>query len=288
MPRLSVVIPTLGRPGKLARALAHLERQENAPPFDVIVVADAAEPDVSAVEATAAGHRFLQAERPGVSAARNVGWQAAETAVVLFLGDDILAEPGLLAAHAAVHDREVDADVAAQGHVRWADELERTPFMEFLDEGRWQFDFDNIEGDEAGWGRLYACNASFKRSLLEAVEGFDEEFAWGYEELELARRLYDHGFVLRYAPAARAEHLHQPELAEWCERMRRVARAERQMVERHPDVEPFFALRSARILAKPGSGRGERLVRWFPNHPRVRASAFLAYERHLAHAFQAG
>src|SRR4051794_23236826 len=277
--RFSVVIPTLGRPAQLTRAL---ERLGDA---DVVIAADAAEPDIAGVRRIAASHTVVQATVPGVSAARNAGWRAAGGEVVLFLGDDILAEPGLLAAHARVHEAEPAVEVAAQGHVRWADELPRTPFMDYLDEGRWQFDFPAEGERDAGWGRLYACNASLKRALLERAGGFDEAFAWGYEELELARRLRDLGLVLRWAPDARAEHLHEPTLAAWRERMRRVAHAERQMTERHPDVEPFFAARAQRLAARPGSGRGRHLVDRLPHQPRVRASAFAAWDRELAQAF---
>lgn len=285
--RLSVVIPTLGRQPVLARALARLAAQEDAPPFEVIVVADAAEKDLDAVRAVAGDARVLQAEAPGVSAARNAGWRAAQAPVIVFLGDDILAEPGLLAAHAAAHDREPLSEVAAQGDVRWADKLPRTPFMDFVDEGRWQFDFPSVEGEDAGWGRFYACNLSIKRSLLEQSGGFDESFTWGYEELELSRRLHDLGLVLRWTPRARAEHLHAPALPAWRDRMRRVARAERQMTERHPDFEAFFAHRAERIVATPARGLGRFLVDRFPRQPRIRGSAFGYYERELASAFLA-
>ena len=53
-----------------------------------------------------------------------------------------------------------------------------------------QFDYRRIEGVEIEWTRFYSCNASVKRSMLERVGGFDEErFPYGYEDLELARRL---------------------------------------------------------------------------------------------------
>lgn len=286
MPAVSVVIPTLGRPAILARTLQRLAVQEDAPDFEVVVVADAAEQNLQQVQAIAGGHRVAQAQKPGVSAARNHGLRMAQAPVVLFLGDDILAEPTLLAVHAAAHEREPGEQVAVQGHVRWADELGRTPFMEFLDAGRWQFDFPRDDERDAGWGRLYACNLSIKRAFVEAAGGFDETFTWGYEELEFARRLRDRGLVLRWAPQARAEHLHLPEPAEWADRMRRVAGAERQMIERHPDVEPFFARRAEAIVAaSTGGGRGENLVRFLPGNARVRASAHGAWERRLARAF---
>src|SRR3954471_21121315 len=145
--RLTVVIPTLCRPAQLTRAL---ERLGDA---DVVVAADAAEPDIERVRRIAAGRTVVQAKVPGVSAARNAGWRVARGDVVLFLGDDILAEPGLLAAHARVHENEPAVEVAAQGHVRWADELPHTTFMDYIDQGRWQFDFPADSETDAGWGR---------------------------------------------------------------------------------------------------------------------------------------
>src|SRR3954453_13623567 len=97
--RLTVVIPTLCRPAQLARALERLGGAE------VVVSADAAEPDIERVRRLAAGRTRVQAKVPGVSAARNAGWRAARGDVVLFLGDDILAEPGLLAAHGRGHEK---------------------------------------------------------------------------------------------------------------------------------------------------------------------------------------
>ena len=262
-PRLSVVVPTLGRPGVLARTLAHLAGQEGAPPHEVIVVVDAAERDAEAVERVAGGARIVRADVAGVSAARNAGWRAATSGLIVFLGDDILAAPGLLAVHAALHDEHPDDRVAGQGHVRWADELRRTPFMEFVDRGRWQFDLPEWSADGAAvaWAHLYSCHLSIKRALLERAGGFDETFTWGYEELELARRLSDEGLDLRWLPRARAEHLHEPTLPAWRDRMRKVARAERQMTERHPDVEPFFAQRAEAIVAAGGRSRTARFER---------------------------
>ena len=126
-PRLSVVIPTLGRSEALPEALARLDAQEGAPEFEVLVVADANAPPMAAAA--------LRAERPGASAARNVGLRAAAAPLVLFLGDDILVSPRLVATHFAWHERLPDERVAVLGHVRWARGLRRTAFMAWLERG---------------------------------------------------------------------------------------------------------------------------------------------------------
>jgi GT2 family glycosyltransferase len=289
--QLSVVIPTLRRAATLRRCLDRLDGQAGGV-LEVLVVDDPARDDADAVAAAVAGRaRVVHTHAPGVSAQRNAGWRAARGDLVLFLGDDVLAEPGLVAAHLAAHEREPAEEVAALGHVTWARELRVTPFMRFLERGL-QFDFGSIPGDDAGWGRFYAANASLKRALLERAGGFDESFAFGYEELELARRLRDLGLVVRYVPDARGEHLHEQTLAAYRERMATVAAAERAFVAKHPDVPPYFHDLFAEAVRSPASGRGARLASVVPERlpvlgPRVRASAEAAWRRELGEAFLA-
>jgi len=175
--------------------------------------------------------------------------------------------------------------------VRWADELEVTPFMRWLEDGI-QFDYPNIEGTEAGWGRFYTANASVKRGLLERVGGFDEErLPFGYEDLDLALRMHAHGFRLLYNRAAVAEHLHPMDLEFWKRRVSRIAISERRFVAMHPEVPPYFyELFSAAAAAPPARGRGARLARFGPRSlpvigPRVWGSADAAYRQALAGPF---
>ena len=263
MPDLSVVIPTLGRSAALPRALARLEEQEDAPSFEVLLVADATAPE---------GTAPLRADRPGASAARNVGLRAAQAPVVLFLGDDILASPLLLATHAEWHAQRPEEHLAVLGHVGWAKELRRTPFMAWLDRGI-QTDYGSIAGDRAGWGHFYTTNLSLKASFAEP---FDEDIPFLYEDLDLGRRLHDRGLDLRYDPAASAEHLHPPTLEEWEARMERIGRAERAFVAKHPDVPPYFHDRLGRAAKRKPP---RRLVRRDPD-------AF--YAQRLWPAFQRG
>ena len=297
MAPLSVVIPTLRRPQLLARVLDRLERQRGIEPaatFDAVVVSDAAEEDTGAVERAIGRRSFavrhLIGHTPGVSATRDLGWREAPGELVLFLGDDMLPCPDLVAEHLAWHGEHPDQHIGILGHVRWSGELRTTPFMRWLDQGM-QFDYPNIEGVEAGWGRFYACNASLKRALLERSGGFDHSFRFGYEELDLACRMRGLGFRLLYNRAAVVEHHHLPTLEGWRERMRAVAAAERRFVEKHPEVEPYFFNKfSAAVLRPRESSRSAALAGvvppWVPwLGERARYSAEALYLRELAEAF---
>lgn len=295
---ITILIPTLGRSQLLARVLGRLERQTaGADAFEVIVVADAQEPDLASVQEVTRSRPYrvqqLQAPRTGASAARNLGWQSAETELVLFLDDDVLPEPGLVSEHLRWHERHPEEEIGVLGRVRWADELVVTPFMRWLDDGI-QFDFPNIVGNEAGWGRFYTANASVKRGLVERVHGFDEEsLPFGHEDLDIALRMSEYGFRLLYNREAVAEHVHPMDLELWKRRMPRIAVSERRFCELHPDIPPyFFQLFSSAAAARPARGLGERLARFVPPSfpvlgPQVWHSADLVYRQALARPFLA-
>ena len=284
-PELSVVIPTLGRSAALPEVRERLEAQVDAPPFEVVVVADAA-----AAPSTPAA---LRAERAGASAARNAGLREASGRIVLFLGDDVLPSPRLLATHADWHARLADERVGVLGHVRWAKRLRRTAFMAWLERGI-QTNYGSIPGDRAGWGHFYTTNVSLKRAFALRAGGFDEDLPFLYEDLEFGRRLHDLGLDLRYAREAEAEHLHPATLEEWRRRMEAVGAAERAFAEQHPDFEPYFLRRLGRSAAgRPARGRGARLAALVPPDtpflgPRVWASAETYFAQQLWPAFKRG
>ena len=254
------MIPTLRRHGKLRRVLDRLERQSSPARFELLVVADAAEPDPAGLDAVLAGRpypaRRLVGSRPGASAARNAGVRAAAAPLVLFLDDDVLPEQQLVAEHLSWHERHPGEEGGVLGLVRWADELRVTPFMRWLERGV-QFDFARIDGEEAGWGRFYTSNASVKRGMLERVGGFDEErLPFLYEDLDIAYRMQAHGFRLLFNPRATGEHLHEMTIEDLRARVPLLAASERAFCAKHPEIPPYFLemFRQA-AAAPPARGR---------------------------------
>jgi glycosyltransferase involved in cell wall biosynthesis len=275
--RISVVIPTYRRHDALARTVAALEAQTVAPDaFEVIVVDDPVDDDSDAVATALSAERrrlrvrHLHREDRGVSAARNTGWRAAESPLVLFLGDDILASRRLVEEHVEWHAQRGGRDVGVLGHVRWSSELKITAFMQWLEHG-YQFDYGAIRGDEASWAHFYTSNISLPRALLEEVGGFDEQrFPFLYEDLDLGYRLNERGFRLLYNRRAMAGHLHPTTIDEWRGRMAATATAERRWVAYHPDMPAYFHDKFAEVMEMlPSNGRAARLLRWIPPHAPV-------------------
>jgi glycosyltransferase involved in cell wall biosynthesis len=296
-PKVSVVIPTIGRVATLRRVLDRFDCQSTHPSaFEVIVCADAAAEDPAAVDPLVKNRSYrasrLQAALSGASAARNVGWRSASAPLILFIDDDILPDPRLIEEHLAWHARDHAAEVGVLGDVRWAEELRVTPFMRWLEQGI-QFDYRAIEGEEAVWGNFYTANASVKRVLLERVGGFDERrLPYGYEDLDLALRIHhDSGFRLLYNRRASAEHLHPMDLEFWKRRVKRIAVSEQQFVALHPEVPPYFHDLFADAAARPPvAGHIESFARLVPRRlpligPYVWSQLDVFYRQALAPGF---
>jgi GT2 family glycosyltransferase len=296
VPDLSVVISTIGMYDVLERVLDRYGDQDAEPgSFEVLVAADAAEPDIGAVESAVGDRpypvRITRGRRPGLSANRNAGCRAASAPLVLFTDNDTLPERQLVREHLEWHARNPAEEIAILGHVRWARELRVTPFMRWLEEGV-QFDYPSIQGIEAGWGRFYGANVSVKRRLVERVGGFDEErLPYGYEDLDFGYRGSRLGLRVLYNRRAVVEHLRPMTLEFYKRRIRRTAAAERQFIRLHPELPPYFHRMFTHAASLPrGRGRGVRLVRWVPRWvpwlgPRVWTSADLAFKQALAGPF---
>jgi glycosyltransferase involved in cell wall biosynthesis len=247
---LTVVIPTRDRWQILGRTLDALRRQ-TVQGFETVVVVDGADqvvPELDDAQVVVKAHG-------GPGAARNAGVRASSTPLVLFLGDDMVPEPQLVEQHLSRHAAEPGVGVAVLGRVDWHQDVAANAVLRWLDWSASQFDFDGIDGSDAGFGRFYSCNVSLKRELFDKVGGFDEDFTYYYEDLDLGWRLGQAGMRLRYAPGARARHLHDYDLPAIKRRFAGIATGERMMAGKHSWFEPFFHDRVVAALAGPPAPR---------------------------------
>jgi GT2 family glycosyltransferase len=295
---LSVVVSTLGNYGGLARVLDRLAGQTvDLDRFEVVVAVDVADPEPGrvddAINSRPYAVRRLTGGRPGLSANRNAAVAAITSPLVLFTDNDTLAEPQLLEEHMAWHRENPAKEVGVLGHVRWAREVKVTPFMRWLDDGI-QFDYPNIRGTEAGWGRFYGANVSVKRELVELVGGFDEErMPYLYDDLDFGYRASKLGFRLLYNRNAIVEHLREMDLDFWISKVARLAQVERRFVAIHPEIEPYFHRTFSEAAAAPKArGRGRHLLGVIPKRVpllgrKVWTSADLYYRQQIAPHFLA-
>ncbi len=176
--------------------MAALKRQERIEGFELIAVDDCSTDDtLEVLSRLAASAPFpltiLRTERnAGPAVARNLGWRAARAPLIAFTDDDCLPEPRWLSRMVAAMST---ADVV-QGRTRSSDDAAgRGPFGRILavDEFSWKFE---------------TCNVGYRRSVLEAGDGFDERFVILGEDCDLGWRAIRSGAQTAWAPDAEVVH----------------------------------------------------------------------------------
>ncbi|WP_433362572.1 glycosyltransferase [Actinoplanes sp. CA-142083] len=174
----TIVIPTLGRPS-LTRLLETLDG-----PADVLVVDD--RPDKSEKLEVPAWVTVLPGPARGPAAARNLGWQTAESEWIAFLDDDVLPEPRWLE-RLASDLAAAPADIGGvQGEVHVPLPSDRRPT-----------DWERVT-DGLATGEWITADMAYRRVALARAGGFDERLPRAFrEDAELAFRVRREGWSLR-------------------------------------------------------------------------------------------
>jgi GT2 family glycosyltransferase len=209
---VSVAIPTYERGVVLLETLRAVMAQC---PGEIVVIdqTPAHPPDVQvSLEALELEGRFRweRLSPPAIPPAMNAGLLRATRPLVLFLDDDIVPAPGLVAAHTAAYEDE--ATWAVAGQVLQPGE-EPSPARPCRTHGfRAHLDFVFRSCERALVTNGMAGNLSVRRERALAVGGFDENFegaAYRFET-EFCRRLCRAGGTILFEPAASIKHLRAP------------------------------------------------------------------------------
>lgn len=232
-PEISVLVPTYRRPDMLERLLASLEDQTLDPErLEVVVVDDHSEDRTEQVLARAAERSgnvrpFTQDRNRGPAAARNRAVKEARAPLVLFCDDDIVVPTSLVEGHLRAHAEHADPQLGVLGRVDWHPDLRVTAFMRWVDRSGLQFAYDTwlrAGAVDPPYAAFYTANLSLPRKLVVDAGGFDERFPYpAYEDMELAWRLTERGFRLRYEPELLVYHIRAIDLPTFRRRMAMVA-----------------------------------------------------------------
>ena len=207
---LTVVVPTHNRAAILEKCIRALDRQTLPPDsYEVIVSDDGSEDDTRERAEQAAREarcrvRYLYQVNQGANKARNEAIRIAEGRILLFINDDTIAAPHMLAEHMSTHGQYPADSVGVLGRVTISPEVPPSLFAKLhLDAG-----YDQWKGrTRLDWRAFYTCNASVKREFLLKYGIFEEGIRY-HEDLELSERLSRHGFIVIYNPGALGYHDH--------------------------------------------------------------------------------
>jgi GT2 family glycosyltransferase len=185
--------------------------------YEVIVISDGSTDGthayLEAYRSTMPLRWFPQANR-GPAAARNVGIQKAGGEFVVFIDDDVVAEPQLLAEHARSH-HEAGQDAVVLGPLLTPESFEMVPWVRWEQEMLMKQYRALLRGDwQPSARQFYTGNASLRRSHILAADGFDESFRRA-EDVELAYRLADRGLGFVFNMQAAGMHFAERSFQAW-------------------------------------------------------------------------
>lgn len=193
-PPVSVVVCSYNGAGTIRDTLHHLQKLDY-PDYEIIVVNDGSTDETEAIV-----REFsltpISTENRGLSNARNTGWKAARGEIVAFIDDDAYPDPDWLKFLAAMYSSTEYGAVgglspAPPGDGPVADCVANAPGRPV-----------HVLLTDTEAEHIPGCNMSFRRSVLEAIGGFDPRFRVAGDDVDICWRVQQEGWKIGYQAAA--------------------------------------------------------------------------------------
>ena len=200
-------MPTRNRAGLLARLLPSWAEQLTQAPYEVIVADNGSTDQTAPTVREASGRwphvRVIVEPRPGGARARHAGAVAAQSPLLIFMDDDMRADPSLVAEHMRAHEESPGGVVL--GNIVSAPG--RHPFdrmMAYIYDGPKK----SLAGREPTAQDYWSGNVSLPRDLYFRLGGYSDalaELRCG-EDMEFGLRLAAAGVKMRFMQKALTHH----------------------------------------------------------------------------------
>lgn len=247
---VSVIVSTFKRPDILGRTIGALTRSDYPGPLEIIVVDggsnDGTEEVVRAYANARVPVKLVVEPVGGVATARNSGARAATGEILIFVDDDIVAEPDMVRRQVlrVQQFRPCLVNGTWDFPAEMVDDMAKTPFGRFrLEIERWRRKqplkplIDNcFEADFAA-----AYNLGVFREDFDRIGGFDETFPnASAEDMDFSLRATQMGFVCVHDFDLQLMHNDRRlTFEDYCARLRRGATAETILAQKYAHYEAF-------------------------------------------------
>ena len=197
---ISIIVITLNEEANIGLCLNTLTAQRYpADRFEIIVV-DASSDRTAEIVAGYPGVRVIRSEK-GFARQKNAGWHAARFDLLAFTDADCLVPDKWLRAvadtMAETHVHAIGGDAFPPPGTGWLGRC--IAAVGHPAGGSLGFDA-NVTGGPNGIEFIAGCNSVFDKEALVQVNGFDDAFQQGGEDVDLSRRLRKAGYTLYYSP----------------------------------------------------------------------------------------
>jgi glycosyltransferase involved in cell wall biosynthesis len=232
-PKVSVVVCAYNAERTMRRCLESL-RSLDYPNFEVIVVDDGSSDATAQIAAEFPEFRLIRQPNKGLSAARNVGLQAAVGELVAYTDSDCVVDP---------HWLSFTVRSMMEGGLDGCGGPNYGPHEEGWVEGCVAASpgapSHVLIGDERA-EHLAGCNMVFRKLALEEVGAFDPQFSAAGDDVDICWRLIDAGYVLGYCPSAFVWHFRRNTIKAYYGQQRGYGKAEAMLYFKYPERFNLF------------------------------------------------
>lgn len=283
-PRLSVVIPTLGRP-ILIQTLESLAATKGFDALEVLVAGAIPDPGVMErlrglmQQHAQIRHLPVRFEAGDSSEKKNAGLRESRADLVAFLDDDVVVAPdwperivepfgdpnvGLVSGPSLVPN-----DVSRMAHLAGAALSSKA--AGYVSERY-------LKGSAAprriAWSRIIGCNMVYRKAVIEGLGGFDPKF-WPGEEMIAAFRAGRAGHVLMFHPDAYVYHYPRTSLVRFWKQMHGYGATRIRLLRAGVNFEPTTVVPMAWVLSLVVLGIGALFSKLFLGLLLIDLAAYL-------------
>jgi GT2 family glycosyltransferase len=226
-PFVSVVVCSYNGARTIRETLGGLRRLDY-PHYEVIVVDDGST-DATAAIAAEYGVRLISGPNRGLGHARNAGLRAAHGDIVAYIDDDAWPDLHWLAYLAAGFEKTSHAALGG-------------PNIPPLHDGDVAACVANAPGgpihvlvNDTEAEHIPGCNMAFRRTALEAIGGFDEQFRRAGDDVDVCWRLLERGMTIGFSAAAVVWHHRRTSVEAYMRQQRGYGEAESLLERKWPE-----------------------------------------------------
>src|ERR1700720_2399689 len=226
-PRVSVVVCAYNAERTMDQCLASLAVL-NYPDYEVILVNDGSRDRTLKIAESYGYCRIISQPNKGLSAARNVGAEAATGEIGAYTDSDCVADPDWLTYLVAKMEA---GNLAACGGPNFPPpEDNLVPAAVAVAPGGPTHVLISDEVAE----HIAGCNMAFKRDVLLELGGFDPIYRAAGDDVDICWRFQDAGYTIGFSPAAVVWHFRRNTVKAYIGQQRGYGKAEALVYSKHP------------------------------------------------------
>ena len=212
--RISVVIATYNRVDVIKDCIESILSQDFPKDrYEIIIIDSSSTDSVKKIieecfQRSNPEIKYFYQKKEGLASARNLGIDKAIGDIIYFFDDDCIVDKNCLKIVSSAYDTNDIGGI--EGGV--AGYHSSTIIQKYGDYLYHRTD-TQPGGIIPGMDGPIGCNASYKKEVLSAVQGFDEQFKW-MEDLEIAIKIRKKGYYFKFIPSALVYHKHRTTLQE--------------------------------------------------------------------------